>query len=157
MLKFTCSNPGETLVLGEKLGRLLQPGDVILLTGDLGAGKTWFAKGVAKGLEVAEHVSSPTFTIINEYQGRLPFYHLDVYRLSDPDEAYDLGLEEYFYGQGVTLVEWPQRIEEFLPEEFLAVIIRVIGEEQRELVIEPRGSRYLDLAEELKHCAGTGH
>ncbi len=156
-MKFTCGNPNETFALGEKLGRLVQPGDVVLLTGDLGAGKTWFAKGVAKGLGVTEHVSSPTYTIINEYQGRLPFYHMDVYRLSDPDEAYDLGLEEYFYGQGVTLVEWPQRIEDFLPREVMMIDITVTGEEGRELEFTPLGTRYLELLEELKQSAGFRH
>ncbi|MHB8170578.1 MAG: tRNA (adenosine(37)-N6)-threonylcarbamoyltransferase complex ATPase subunit type 1 TsaE [Thermincolia bacterium] len=156
-MKVTCGNPDKTFVLGEKLGRLVQPGDVILLTGDLGAGKTWFAKGVAKGLGVTEHVSSPTYTIINEYQGRLSFYHMDVYRLSDPDEGYDLGLDEYFYGQGVTLVEWPQRVEDFLPKEVLMINVTVTGEDGRDLEFMPQGKRYLDLLEELKQSAGIGN
>jgi tRNA threonylcarbamoyladenosine biosynthesis protein TsaE len=123
MIRIRTFSPEETMDLGEKIGRLLKGGEVICLTGDLGAGKTHFTKGVARGLGVSGTVTSPTFTLIHEYSGRLPLYHVDAYRLCDPDEAYDLGLEEYLYGDGVTLVEWPERISELLPPEYMTVEI----------------------------------
>ncbi|RDW18822.1 tRNA (adenosine(37)-N6)-threonylcarbamoyltransferase complex ATPase subunit type 1 TsaE [Oceanobacillus chungangensis] len=121
----------ETTAIGQKLASLLQTGDVITLEGDLGAGKTTFTKGLAKGLGVERTVSSPTFTIIKEYEGRLPFYHIDAYRLEHSEE--DIGLEEYIHGNGVTVIEWAQFIEEFLPEERINIRINYINENKREL------------------------
>lgn len=109
----------ETIALGEKLGASLQPGDILLLEGDLGAGKTTLTQGLAKGLGVTEFVNSPTFVIINEYfTGRLPLYHMDLYRVEEEAQLYDLGVEEYFYGNGVCVVEWPEIARAFLPEDF---------------------------------------
>ena len=109
----------ETIALGEKLGASLQPGDILLLEGDLGAGKTTLTQGLAKGLGVTEFVNSPTFVIINEYfTGRLPLYHMDLYRVEEEAQLYDLGVEEYFYGNGVCVVEWPKIARAFLPEDF---------------------------------------
>jgi len=115
------NEPEETRALGERFASYLPPGTVIGLTGELGAGKTLFAKGLAKGLKVEDHVTSPTFTIINEYQGRCPFYHMDAYRLEDDSEISELGLEEYFYSSGITLIEWPERIQDCLPESFIQI------------------------------------
>lgn len=106
----------ETKNLGYKLAQKAKAGDIFCLNGDLGAGKTVFTKGFAEGLGITDHITSPTFTIVNEYSGRLPFYHFDVYRISDPDEMYDIGCEEYFFGDGVCLIEWAELIKEFLPE-----------------------------------------
>lgn len=153
------SSPEETAVLGEKLAAHLKAGDLVCLNGDLGAGKTRFAQGLARGLGVAGPVTSPTFTLINEYQGRLPLYHMDVYRLGDPLELEDLGYEEYFYGGGVTLVEWGELVEELLPEERLDLRIArcPAGEELRQITAAPRGERYRLLVEELMAdvCAGN--
>lgn len=109
-------NEQETKDFGYKMGLNAKPGDIYCLRGDLGVGKTVFTKGFALGLGINEHITSPTFTIVNEYNGRLPFYHFDVYRIGDPDEMYDIGYEEYFFGDGVCLVEWAELIEELLPD-----------------------------------------
>ncbi len=107
----------DTYLLGEECGRQAQPGQVYCLHGDLGTGKTVFTQGFAAGLGISEPVSSPTFTIIQIYEeGRLPFYHFDVYRISDPEEMYEVGLDEYLEGEGVCLIEWADLIEELLPE-----------------------------------------
>ncbi|MBR2213610.1 MAG: tRNA (adenosine(37)-N6)-threonylcarbamoyltransferase complex ATPase subunit type 1 TsaE [Eubacterium sp.] len=114
----------DTFDLGKKLGADAKPGQIVCIDGDLGVGKTVFTKGFAKGLGVGDDVVSPTFTIIQEYtDGRLPMYHFDVYRIGHPDEMYDIGYEEYFYGDGVCLVEWSSRIEELLPEESIHINI----------------------------------
>ncbi len=141
----------ETFFLGEQLAALVEPGDVFAVSGELGAGKTVLARGLARGLGVAGPIKSPTFTLINEYSGRLPFYHLDVYRLSGPAEMADLGGEEYFYGSGVTLVEWAERVAEILPPERLEIRMEIVpGEENaRKITLLPRGERYRRLVEEL--------
>lgn len=108
----------DTFQIGKQLGEAAEPGDIFLLEGDLGVGKTVFAKGFAEGLGITEPITSPTFTIIQEYEeGRIPLYHFDVYRIADPEEMYELGYEGYFFGDGVCLIEWASRIEELLPEE----------------------------------------
>lgn len=107
----------ETFDIGVKIAAAAKAGDIYCLDGDLGAGKTVFAKGFAAGLGITEPVTSPTFTIVKEYrEGKMPLYHFDVYRISDPDEMYAIGYEDYFYGDGVCLVEWSELIEELLPE-----------------------------------------
>lgn len=138
----------ETLKIAEKLGALVRAGDVITLEGDLGAGKTSFTKGLAKGLGVRRVVNSPTFTIIKEYKGRIPLYHMDVYRLENDTE--DLGLEEYFYGEGVTVIEWPSMILAQLPEDRLKISIVHKGETARKLTFQPTGERSFSLSKELQ-------
>lgn len=145
--KVHTSSPEETMELAKQLGKLLDEGSVITLEGDLGAGKTHFTKGLAKGLEVQRTVNSPTFTIIKEYKGRLPLYHMDVYRVCEGDE--DLGFDEYFYGEGVTVVEWASLIKEQLPTERLSIEIYHVGEDNREIVFIPIGKRYILLCKEL--------
>ena len=116
MTKETFS-PEETLALGETLGRAAKPGEVYVLIGDLGVGKTVFTQGIARGLDIAEPISSPTFTIVQVYEeGRMPFYHFDVYRIGDVEEMEEIGYEDYFYGEGLSLVEWGDLIREILPE-----------------------------------------
>ncbi|MEL3973682.1 tRNA (adenosine(37)-N6)-threonylcarbamoyltransferase complex ATPase subunit type 1 TsaE [Rossellomorea oryzaecorticis] len=139
--------PEETGVFAERLANYLQPGDVITLEGDLGAGKTTFTKGLAKGLEVKKTVNSPTFTIIKEYKGRLPFYHMDVYRMDDSFE--DLGFDEYFEGEGVTVVEWAHLIEDQLPKDLLSLSIYREGDTTRRIVLKPYGERYNELCKEI--------
>lgn len=117
-------NAEETFEFGKKVGQICKPGTVISLVGDLGVGKTVFTQGVAQGLEITEPVNSPTFTILQEYQdGRLPFYHFDVYRISDIEEMEEIGYEDCFYGEGVCLVEWANLIEELMPEHYSRITI----------------------------------
>lgn len=114
----------ETRALGEKIGREAKPGEVYTLIGDLGVGKTVFTQGIAHGLEITEPINSPTFTIVQVYEeGRMPFYHFDVYRIGDIEEMDEIGYEDYFYGQGLTMIEWSNLIEEILPEHRKEIII----------------------------------
>ena len=114
----------ETFALGKALGEKASPGQIYTLDGDLGTGKTVFTQGVAAGLGITEAISSPTFTIIQEYDtGRLPLYHFDVYRLGDVDEMDEIGYEDYFYGEGICLIEWSERIREILPEHPIQITI----------------------------------
>lgn len=114
----------QTRLLGEQLAAKAKPGSIYTLTGDLGVGKTVFTQGFAKGLGIEEPVNSPTFTIIQEYEaGRLPFYHFDVYRIGNIDEMEEIGYEDYFYGEGVCLIEWANLIEEILPKERFTITI----------------------------------
>ena len=116
--------PEETYALGKSLGEAAKPGDVICLNGDLGVGKTVFTQGFAAGLAITEPVNSPTFTIVQEYHdGRLPLYHFDVYRIGDISEMDEVGYEDYFYGDGVCLIEWSNLIEEILPDHMTSVTI----------------------------------
>ena len=120
----------ETFLLAEKMGQEAESGQIYALTGDLGAGKTLFAQGFARGLGIMDHVSSPTFTILQIYEGgRLPLYHFDVYRIEDPDELFETGYEDYFYGDGVCLVEWADLIRDVLPED--TITIRIEKDPQR--------------------------
>lgn len=117
-------SPEETFALGEKIGRAALPGQIYTLTGDLGTGKTVFTQGVAAGLGIAGAVNSPTFTIVQVYEeGRLPFYHFDVYRIGDIEEMEEIGYDDYFFGEGICLIEWAELIEEILPEKRISVVI----------------------------------
>ena len=117
-------SPEETYELGRKIGLQARPGQVYTLTGDLGVGKTVFTQGVAAGLGITEPVSSPTFTIVQVYEeGRLPFYHFDVYRIGDIEEMEEIGYDDYFYGNGICLIEWANLIEEILPEHMIEITI----------------------------------
>ena len=117
-------NPEETFALGQKIGRAATPGQVYTLTGDLGVGKTVFTQGIADGLGITEPVSSPTFTIVQVYEeGRMPFYHFDVYRIGDIEEMDEIGYEDYFYGEGLCMIEWANLIEEILPDKRYDVTI----------------------------------
>lgn len=145
--KFNSAGPEETMNFAKQLAKLLKPGDVITLEGDLGAGKTTFTKGLAKGLEIRKTVNSPTFTIIKEYSGTMPLYHMDVYRLEDSYE--DLGFDEYFEGNGVTVIEWAHIIDEQLPDELLSIQLRHGENDSRMMMIKPKGERYEQLCKEL--------
>ena len=137
----------ETQELALKLAELVAPQDTITLEGDLGAGKTTFTQSFAKGLGIKRNVNSPTFTIMKQYEGRIPLNHLDVYRLEDSDE--DLGWDEIFYGDAVTVVEWAHLIEEDLPKERLAIEITRIDDTSRKFLFKPMGEKYVRLCEEL--------
>ena len=143
MESLTLTNRDATIALGKKIGQQLVAGDVLVLDGDLGAGKTTFTKGLAAGLEIPDIIKSPTFTIIHEYQdGRLPLYHMDAYRLENGG-AEDLGLEEYFDGDGVSVVEWAEFVEDELPADFLAIHFkRTDDDNTRVLEFEPHGQHF---------------
>lgn len=153
--EITTTSSEETQNLSERLGQLVKEQDVLILEGDLGAGKTTFTKGLAKGLGVKRVVNSPTFNIIKEYKGRLPLYHMDVYRLAESEE--DLGFDEYFYGEGITVVEWAHLIEPFLPNEKLKISLFHTGNDTRKIVLEPNGERYIRLCEELLQDESTSN
>ena len=130
----------ETRRLGERLAGILRAGDTVLLEGGLGAGKSELARGVAKGLGVKETVTSPSFTILNVYEsGRVPLYHFDWYRLESDEELYELGMEEYLGGDGIALVEWPERCPDAVPENCLRIRIRAEGEQTRRIEMAPEG------------------
>lgn len=131
----------QTRELGRTLGKTLGPGDVVAITGPLGVGKTVFAQGVADSLGIEDIITSPTFTIMNEYPGRVPFYHLDLYRLGSPDEFVWLGLEEMLNGKGVSVIEWGERAKEELPARTLGVLMEFIDSEQRSIAITGVGIR----------------
>ena len=138
-------DPEETFEVGRTIGMNAKPGQIYTLTGDLGVGKTVFTQGVAAGLGITEPVNSPTFTIIQEYEdGRLPFYHFDVYRIGDLEEMEEIGYDDYFFGQGICLIEWAELIEEILPEKRIEVTIEKDlqkGFEYRKITIEERGEK----------------
>lgn len=145
---FDSNSAEQTMNFAKKLAQKLDKGTVITLEGDLGAGKTTFTKGLAQGLGVTRTVNSPTFTIIKEYtDGKLPLYHMDVYRLEESDE--DLGFDEYFHGDGISVVEWAHFIEDMLPAELLKIKINYVNDAERKINLEPVGKRYLDLCKEL--------
>lgn len=137
-------NEEELMAFGKRLGERLEAQDVIVLTGDLGAGKTTLTKGIAQGLGIQQMIKSPTYTIVREYEGRLPLYHLDVYRIGEDPDSIDL--DEFLYGEGVTVIEWGQLLGEYLPEDYLAVVIEH-HREGRDLVLKPTGPRSESLME----------
>jgi tRNA threonylcarbamoyladenosine biosynthesis protein TsaE len=151
MLLQTKSTSG-TIRIGKSIGSLLLPGDVVALVGELGTGKTQFIKGLAVGVGIGKptYISSPSFTLINEYKGKIPFYHIDLFRLRAEKEAEDLGLEEYFQSEGITAIEWADRIPSLLPREMLWIQISYTGEKSRSLEIIGKGKRYLNLVDQIQ-------
>jgi len=143
----------QTQRVGARLGELLEAGDVVLLEGELGAGKTVFAQGVARGLGIEDPVTSPTFTLIHEYEGRLPLYHADLYRLAGAADALGIGLEEYLWGDGVTLIEWPDRATGLVPDVHLTVALRPISDTKRAIRLSAAGDRYTRLVAQFKQAA----
>jgi tRNA threonylcarbamoyladenosine biosynthesis protein TsaE len=148
---FQTKSVSETIQLGKKIGSLLRPGDVVALVGELGSGKTQFIKGLAEGVGVGKstYISSPSFTLINEYPGRIPLYHVDLFRLEQEKEAEELGLEDYFQGEGITAIEWADKIPSLLPKEMLLIHIAYTGKNTRSLEITGKGKRFEDLVTEL--------
>ncbi|WP_337288406.1 tRNA (adenosine(37)-N6)-threonylcarbamoyltransferase complex ATPase subunit type 1 TsaE [Candidatus Methylomirabilis sp.] len=151
MSLYHSASPEQTRALGEAVGRLAGAGDVISLTGELGTGKTLFVGGLARGLGVdpATYVSSPTFTIMHRYSGRLPLYHIDLYRIETPEAFVSLGLDEYLAGDGVTAIEWAEHGYGYLPKEMLTFRLQHTGSETRTIEIAPVGDRYLKLVQAL--------
>ncbi|MGE5626933.1 MAG: tRNA (adenosine(37)-N6)-threonylcarbamoyltransferase complex ATPase subunit type 1 TsaE [Solirubrobacterales bacterium] len=135
----------KTMELGIKIGKLVKPGDILCLDGELGSGKTHLAKGIALGLNINEHITSPTFTIVNEYKGRVKLYHFDVYRIDDPDEIEAIGFDEYIFSDAVSIIEWSDLIQDLIPKERVNIIIKKVpgkDENFRSVSINYVGSRY---------------
>lgn len=155
MFSYSTRDVAATAAFGRRLATLLTDGDVLCLSGDLGAGKTALAKGVAAGLGVAEEVTSPTFTILQVYEsGRLPVYHFDLYRLESPEELWNIGFDEYA-GKGVTVIEWADKFAAAMPEERLWLEMRTGAAGERLITLSPAGARHRKLCEELMKHADT--
>jgi len=158
-LDFISHSVAQTQRVGSRLAELLAAGDVLLLQGPLGSGKTVLTQGIAHGLGISAYIASPSFVLINEYRpkdvgGRLPLYHIDLYRLEDVEqEALVIGIEEYLYGSGVCVVEWADRAPHLFPEEHLLICLSLVSETKRGMRMIPHGSRYLDLLRAFKHRA----
>lgn len=154
-MEIKSQSPQETSALGERLGALLQPGDVLLLSGELGAGKTVFVQGVARGLGFDGRVSSKSFVLLGEYQGRVKLYHADLYRLEAPEQAAELALDEVC-ADGALVVEWPERAQGTLPQELLTVRFEITGEDSRLLRFTPNSERGRERLRQLVKTVGTG-
>jgi tRNA threonylcarbamoyladenosine biosynthesis protein TsaE len=150
-MTFRTRSREETIAFGRRLGGRLQAGDVVALRGPLGSGKTTLTKGIAEGLGVQEPrwVTSPTFVLVHQYEGRVPVYHIDAYRLKGAADAEALGADELFFGEGVAIIEWAERIMAAVPDERLDIELAILGEDERELTLEPAGPRYEQLVAEL--------
>ena len=148
-LTIITKSPEETKNLGKEVSKLTKPGDLLAFYGELGVGKTCFIQGISQGLKVKDYVTSPSFTIINEYQGKIPIYHFDLFRLDNVEEILELGYEEYFYGEGLTVIEWAEKIEQLLPKEHLEIEIKFKDRYQRTISFIPQGDRFNKFLEEL--------
>ena len=144
-------NAGETASFGLDLGTLLRKGMVVALIGELGAGKTTLVKAIAAALQISEEeVRSPSYTLVNEYEGRLPLYPFDLYRLTDSSELYDLGYDDYLEGGGISVVEWADAVRDALPVEYLSIKIEIVSDEERDFTVTAAGNNYEALLSELK-------
>ena len=135
-MRRTSSSFEQTVTLGEQIGSRLEPGDIVALEGPLGSGKTSFVKGIARSLGIREEVTSPSFTLISEYRGRMPLYHMDLYRIDSSEEFELLGAEELMYGGGVTVIEWAEKMSEYLPEKCISLVFHLLEGGDREIEIE---------------------
>jgi tRNA threonylcarbamoyladenosine biosynthesis protein TsaE len=149
-LEIISHSPEETQKIGVQIGEIAQPGDIFLLVGELGAGKTCLTQGIAWGLGIKEYAASPSFVVIRELYGRLPLYHTDFYRLDHLEEIAQLGLDDYLYGKGVSVVEWADKGLSLLPKEHLLIEISYLSDTERSLKLKPSGKRYRKIAAELK-------
>lgn len=134
--QFISNSRDETINLAKKIGLQLCPGDIIAFSGSLAAGKTTFTKGLAEALEIDEIITSPTFTIISEYQGKMPLYHIDAYRLSGGNDFYNLGIDEILFGNGITVIEWSEIVQSEIPENAIKINIEIIDNEKRKITID---------------------
>ena len=153
-LTISTKSPDDTIEWGKRIGKRLQPGDVIALYGDLGAGKTTLTRGIAAGLELDADIHSPTFTLIHEHAGLIPLYLVDLYRLSGDDEVEFLGLEEYMYGDGVTIIEWADRMDSSLPVQRLDITLKMAGNDIREMILRSDSERIAAIIEALNADSG---
>ena len=154
-MKIRANNLKDTEEIGRIIAKCLEKGTVICLDGDLGVGKTALTQFIAKEFGVKEYIVSPTFTIIKEYEGKLPFYHMDVYRIDSEDAMYDLGYDEYIYSEGVTIIEWSHLIKGILPEERVNIEIKRIDDDKREINFEGKGPVYEKIMGELINYENT--
>ena len=143
-------SPEQTQKFGVRIGQLAEPGDTFLLVGGLGTGKTCLTQGIAWGLGIKEYAASPSFVIVRELYGRLPLYHIDLYRLDHIEEIAELGLDDYLYGNGVCVVEWAEKGLDILPTEHLLIQISYLSDTERSLQLKPDGKRYLEITTQLK-------
>jgi tRNA threonylcarbamoyladenosine biosynthesis protein TsaE len=153
-LTIITKSPEETKNLGKEVGKLAKPGDLLAFYGELGAGKTCFIQGISRELEVKDYVTSPSFTIVNEYQGKIPIYHFDLFRLNT-EEILELGYEEYFYGEGLTVIEWAEKIEQLLPKEHLKIDIKFKDLYERTISFISQGDRFDKLLKELSRIENS--
>jgi len=144
-------SPGETRRLGAFIGKLALPGDNIFLTGNLGAGKTCLTRGIARGLGITDYVLSPSYVLVRELHGRLPLYHVDLYRLDRLEEISELGLDDYFYGKGVSVIEWAEKGLPLLPTDCLLIELEYISDNERRLHLKPHGPRYREMLKKVKN------
>jgi len=148
-LELISHSPEQTQKFGAGIGELCLPGDVFLLVGNLGAGKTCLTQGIAWGLGIKEYAASPSFVVVRELYGRLPLYHIDLYRLDHIEEIVDLGLDDYLYGKGICVVEWAEKGLSVLPVEHLLIQISYLSDNERKLQLKPSGKRYLEILAQL--------
>jgi len=149
-MNFITNTVEETIELGKKIGRGLKPGDIVCIDGDLGSGKTHLTKGIALGLDIDEHITSPTFNIVNEYEGRIKLYHFDVYRVNDPDEIAAIGFDEYIFSDAASVIEWSDYIKELIPDDHIQINIANESETRRNINIQFFGKRYDNIKEALQ-------
>jgi tRNA threonylcarbamoyladenosine biosynthesis protein TsaE len=155
-IKYYSHSEEETILFGEKIGELVEGGQIILLSGDLGVGKTILVQGIGAGLEVDEDITSPTYNLINEYEGQLSLYHMDLYRLEEEEELYDLGFEEYIESDGVVVIEWPDIAYDLLPPDFIYIKFELIDNDVRKILLEAEGEKGIKLLEGLRKYVDTG-
>jgi len=151
-LEIISHSPEQTQKFGTRIGELALPGDIFLLMGGLGAGKTCLTQGIAWGLDIKEYAVSPSFVVIRELHGRLPLYHIDFYRLDHLEEIAELGLDDYLYGNGVCVVEWAEKGVGLLPQEHLLIEMSYLADTERSLKLKPSGKRYRQIVAQLKQC-----
>ncbi|MFZ5985731.1 MAG: tRNA (adenosine(37)-N6)-threonylcarbamoyltransferase complex ATPase subunit type 1 TsaE [Bacillota bacterium] len=152
MKEIRTSSKDETIEVGRALGGLLERGDLVCITGDLGTGKTVLTNGIAQSLGIEDYITSPTFTLVNEYNTEIPLYHFDVYRIADPEEMYEIGFEEYLYGDGVVVIEWADLIRDILPDQHIWIRIKKdlgVSVDARVIEIQFNGDKYSEYEKKL--------
>lgn len=153
-LELTSHSPDDTIKIGALIGRLASGGDIFLLTGSLGTGKTCLTQGIARGLGIKEHTPSPSFVLVRQFYGRLPLYHIDLYRLDNINEIADLGLDDYLYSDGVCVIEWAEKGLSLLPREHLMIKIDYLGDTERHFIFKPGSQRYREMLLKLRSISG---
>jgi tRNA threonylcarbamoyladenosine biosynthesis protein TsaE len=151
-MEIVSTAPEQSFSFGRQLGQLLQEGSVLCLIGDLGAGKTLLVQGIAQGLGLNEEITSPTFTVMNVYEGTIPVYHFDLYRLESPEQLVDIGFDEYTNAGGIAIIEWPDKFPGFMPDSYLRIELIKTGDNDRLIKVSPQGAHHHLLYEELKQA-----